>query len=170
VESKYFYRRKLPHYQPDYKAFFITFSTSKHWRIPESARHLVVEAIRYGDGRRFRLHALVIMPDHVHIILTPLLHNNGPFSIPDIMQAIKGTSAHRINQFLGRKGKVWQDESFDRALRHEEAIEGKINYVLENPVRAGLVKSIDEYSWSWRDARTSEDASTGEDARASIAS
>jgi len=67
------------------------------------------------------------------------------------MQALKSTSAHRINKLLGRFGKVWQDESFDRALRHEESITDKLDYILGNPVGAGLVHDPLDYCWTWRE-------------------
>ena len=89
------------------------------------------------------------MPDHVHPVFTPLADENGPFSVAEIMQAIKSASAHRINQALGRKGCVWQQESFDRVLRREESIEMKVEYVLNNPVRSGLVRLPGEYPWLW---------------------
>jgi hypothetical protein len=66
------------------------------------------------------------------------------------MQVIKGTSAHRINRELGRRGIVWQQESFDRALRREEDVDRKIEYMLENAVRAGLVRNPLDYPWTWR--------------------
>jgi putative transposase len=53
------------------------------------------------------------------------------------MQAIKGASAHRINRALRRKGKVWEEESFDRALRRDESIVDKVEYILGNPVGGG---------------------------------
>jgi REP element-mobilizing transposase RayT len=91
------------------------------------------------------------MPDHVHLICTALADGDGPFSIPEIMHAIKSESAHRINEALGRKGRVWQDESFDHVLRNDESLAQKIAYVLENPVRAGLVTRLFEYRWFWRE-------------------
>ena len=90
------------------------------------------------------------MPDHVHLILTPFADKNGSFTIPQIMHAIKSESAHRINKALERRGKVWQEESFDHVLRGDESVARKIAYVLENPFRAGLVKSSAEYRWVWR--------------------
>ena len=95
------------------------------------------------------------MPDHVHLLLSPLLEEKGPISIVEIMQAIKSASAHRINKALGRKGKVWQDESFDRAIRNEESLDNRIEYILGNPVRAGLVAAPLDYRWLWRDSRES---------------
>jgi len=89
------------------------------------------------------------MPDHVRLMLTPHADENGTISIPELTQAIKSSSAHRINKYLGRKGRVWQEESFDRAMREVEDKWGRIEYMLGNPVRAGLVKSPFEYSWFW---------------------
>jgi len=65
------------------------------------------------------------------------------------MDAIKGASAHQINHALARKGKVWQTESFDRVLRRSEKLDEKIAYILENPVRKGLVSKWTEYPWLW---------------------
>src|SRR5271155_1989929 len=143
------YRRKLPHLQPDFKIFFITFGTFRRWILPNSARDIVMETCIRGDGYRFELHALVVMPDHVHLALTPRWDDRGTFSIPEIMQEIKSVSAHRINKELGRAGRVWQEESFDRALRREEGLIVKIQYMVDNPVRARLVSSAAEYRWIW---------------------
>ena len=91
------------------------------------------------------------MPDHVHVILTPLADARGPISIAEIMQVIKGSSAHRINKSLGRKGPVWQQESFDRALRNEGSIVEKILYMMGNPVASGLAPDPTGYRWIWRE-------------------
>jgi REP element-mobilizing transposase RayT len=120
MHRKYEYRRGLPHYQPDYKAFFITFITRKRWKLPPEARSIVLDVILRGDGQRFRLHGAVVMPDHVHLVLSPLASEQGSYSLCQITQAIKGTSAHLINRMLRRSGVVWQDESFDHTLRKEE--------------------------------------------------
>jgi putative transposase len=151
MQRKYEYRRKLPHYQPDFKAFFITFSTYQRWTLPESVRQIVIETCLAGNGRKFRLYAVVVMPDHVHLVLAPQYDANGAFSLSEIMHAIKGASAHRINKALERKGKVWEEESFDRALRREESIEDKVDYILGNPVGTGLARNPLEYRWLWRD-------------------
>jgi putative transposase len=127
MQRKYAYRRKLPHCQPDFKAFFITFSTYQRWTLPESVRHIVIDTCLAGNGRKFSLYAVVVMPDHVHLVLAPKYDGDGPVSIAEIMHAIKGASAHRINKSMGRRGKVWEEESFDRALRREESIEDKVD-------------------------------------------
>ena len=75
---------------------------------------------------------------------------DGQVSLPEILQAIKSTSSHRINKELGHRGTVWQQESFDRGLRQEEQLGDKIEYMLLNPVRAGLVRDPMAYRWMWR--------------------
>lgn len=102
-----------------------------------------------GERVDNRSRAIVVMPDHAHLIFTPLveLERAEVFSLARITKAIKGTSAHLINRQLGRPGKVWQEESFDRGLRVSEKLDEKIAYVLDNPARKGLVHSPEEYRW-----------------------
>jgi REP element-mobilizing transposase RayT len=92
------------------------------------------------------------MPDHVHMIFTPLIdyERTEVCSLAKIMDAIKGASAHKINKILGRKGRVWQPESFDHVLRSSESLDAKIEYVLSNPVRRGLVRNWRDYPWVWK--------------------
>ncbi len=145
----YEYRRHLPHCQGDNKAIFLTFSTHHRWILPPGARTIVLGSCIWGDGTRLTLHGAVMMPDHVHLIFTPLYNGDILHSVAEIMQGIKGTSAHRINRLLSRSGQVWQHESFDRVLRREESIHAKVEYMIQNPMRAGLVQSAMEYRWLW---------------------
>jgi len=145
----YEYRRHLPHYQSDCKAIFVTFSRHLRWVLPPTARAIALEACVWGNEKRFTMHGLVIMPDHVHLVMTPLYDGTGFYSIPEIMQGIKSTSAHKINHVLNRRGLAWQNESFDRVLRQEERIPEKVDYIIQNPVRAGLVNSAAKYPWVW---------------------
>ncbi|MGO8985110.1 MAG: transposase [Terriglobales bacterium] len=146
----YEYRRRLPHLQPDFKIIFVMFCTYLRWTLPPTARTIVVDTCLAGDGLKFNLWGLVVMPDHVHLAFTPIYLPQGPVPIAEIMQAIKGTSAHRINKLLSRRGRVWQEESFDRALRNEEHLTEKLYYMLGNPVRAALVVNPLDYPWLWR--------------------
>lgn len=148
---KYDYRRRLPHIQKDNRPLFITFSTYHRWLLPPQARRAVLDCCRESDGLKFELHALVVMPDHVHVLLSALRRSDGySYDIPEIMRAIKGISAHRINALLKHKGPVWQAESFDHVLRSNNSLEEKMDYICQNPIRAGLVKSEEEYPWMWR--------------------
>ncbi len=92
------------------------------------------------------------MPDHVHMIFTPLVNEQAMevCSLAEIMDAVKGASAHKVNKALWRKGRVWQPESFDHVLRSSESLDAKIGYLLENPVRRGLVDTWADYPWVWK--------------------
>ncbi|HET9182308.1 MAG TPA: transposase [Candidatus Angelobacter sp.] len=95
------------------------------------------------------MYAAVVMPNHVHLLFTALESERGePFSLAEIMKGIKGVSARNINKLLGRKGSLWQDESFDRIMRAEE-FELKRNYIMANPIDAGLCNRHEEYQWLW---------------------
>ena len=76
------------------------------------------------------------------------------YSLAEIMGGIKGASAQLINRELDRRGRVWQTESFDRVLRSSESLDAKVAYILDNPVRAGLVSRSGDYAWTWRRAET----------------
>jgi len=106
------------------KTYFVTFATRNREILPSHARDLILETC-FGNGKRYQLDAVVVMPDHVHLVLTPLEDEDGLISLPEILQEIKSVSAHRVNKCLGRKGSLWQQESFDRAMREVENTLGK---------------------------------------------
>ena len=149
-----FYRRQLPHLQCDDKPHFITFCTDHRWVIPEHLRSIVLKCCLYDNREKFDLRAAVVMPDHIHMIFTPLVDYDAMevFSLAEIMDAIQGASAHKINKAVGRKGRVWQPESFDHVVRSSESLDAKIQYLMENPVRRGLVAKWADYRWVWRKA------------------
>jgi putative transposase len=104
-----------------------------------------------GKRRKFDLHTAVVMPDHTHLLLSPLRNADGwNFSLPQIMRAIKGRSGRKIDRLLDRHGPVWQEEFFDHVLRSNDSLAEKVNYICQNPVRAGLVADEKEYRWLWR--------------------
>jgi REP element-mobilizing transposase RayT len=84
--------------------------------------------------------AWIVMLDHVHWLLIP---KGG--TLRSAMQRTKSLSAASINRMLSRDGQVWQKGYFDRALRREENLIEMARYVVANPLRAGLVKSILDY-------------------------
>src|SRR5579864_8121 len=148
---KAFYRRQLPHLQCDDKPHFITFSTYNRWVLPERVRFIVLESCLHDNEKMFDLRVAVVMSDHVHMIFTPSVDAEAMqvCSLAQIMDAIKGSSAHKINKSLGRKGPAWQAESFDHVLRTSESLDAKVRYVLENPVRKGMVRTWPDYPWLW---------------------
>jgi putative transposase len=68
-----FYRRNLPHLQRDDKPHFITFVTKKRSILPPWARDIILECCKHDDEKKYELFAAVVMPDHVHLVLTPLI-------------------------------------------------------------------------------------------------
>jgi len=146
----YEYRRRLPHFQKADRAVFVTFRKLTRDPFPERARDLVLQHCLYEDEKHIELHAAVVMPDHVHLLFTPLRDEDGwPVLVHRIMKAIKGTSARDVNRLLGASGPVWQDESFDHVLRSENNLQEKIEYIRMNPVRKRLAQKPEEYRWLW---------------------
>jgi len=145
-------RRKLPHWEDDGAVYFVTPVTdaafSGSLTTPELAS-AIVEVLHHDDGRRYDLHAYVIMPDHMHLLFQPLPRDGSCVSLSEIMHAIKGVSAHRINRLLQREGAVWEVESHDRAVRDEREYHSKWWYIRRNPVRAGLVQTPEDWPWLW---------------------
>ncbi|MCI0356511.1 MAG: transposase, partial [Acidobacteria bacterium] len=128
----------------------MTLSTRRRWVLPGAARTVVLEHCLYEHRRRIELHAAVVMPEHVHLLFTPLLDaHSEAYSLSEIMSGIKGASAHGVNKLLGRRGPVWEEEFFDHVLRRSEKLDKKVIYIAENPVRAGLVKRPEDYLWLW---------------------
>lgn len=150
LSRMYDYRRKLPHYQKPNRALFVTFRSTSHDPFSSTARDAILRCCLKGHNYKFVLHAAVVMPEHVHLLLTPLNDISGwPYGLPDILKSLKGASARAVNQVLGRSGPVWQEESFDHVLRSDDSFEDKKEYIRQNPVRKGLVKTPEDYPWLW---------------------
>jgi len=154
--SRPFYRRQLPHLQCDDKPHFLTFCTDHRWILPEVARSIVLESCLHDEGTKINLLVVVVMPDHVHMIFTPLVNQQDVevYSLAEITDAIKGASAHKINRALLRQGRVWQSESFDHVLRSSESLRQKVQYLWDNPVRQGLAEQWEKYPWLWQKVLT----------------
>ncbi|MBZ5533272.1 MAG: transposase [Acidobacteriia bacterium] len=148
-----YYRRNLPHIERDGAAYYVSFSTRREFVLPEEARTLIFDHCLFENGRKVHMHAFVVMPDHVHMLFTPLENDRGePFSIAEIMNGIKGASSHSVNKLLGRKGALWEPESFDRIPRSDGDFEYRVLYIVQNPIAAGLAKGPDDYRWAWRES------------------
>jgi len=148
--AKYSYLRRLPHCQKFDAALFVTFCALARQELPEAARDLVLGHCLHDHGKKLILHAAVVMPNHVHLLLSLLRDDAGwPYKLKAILQSLKGASAHRLNKLMLVSGPVWQEESFDHVLRSEESLKEKREYIRQNPVRRGLVRVPDDYPWLW---------------------
>ncbi len=110
---------------------------------PELADYAEYPVIHGAELGHYLLHAYVVMPNHVHVLLDPLV------PLRRITAGIKGVSARDANGSLGRTGKpFWQDESFDHWIRNAAEFERIKNYIELNPVKAGLVTRPEDWKWS----------------------
>jgi REP element-mobilizing transposase RayT len=140
-------RRNLPHWQLGGSVYFITFR-SLRGALPPEALRLVVGHVLYDHGKRYDLVFGVVMPDHVHVIIQPREIAPGAWhDLSTIMKGLKGSSSRRINQLLGTKGTVWQEEWYDRIIRDDRELEEKLLYMYHNPVKAGLVIDPAKYEF-----------------------
>ena len=107
------------------------------------AAAIVEENWLHADGQKYRLLAWVVMPNHVHLLVeiwqTPQ---------SKLIKDWKGFTARRINRLLGQRGQVWQDDYWDRYLRDEAHYRKVVHYIESNPVKAGLVKSPEQWPFS----------------------
>jgi len=145
-EDTFAYRRSLPHLAKNGKTYFITVRTADHLVLSPAARDIVLKSCLHDHRRLCWLHCVVVMPDHVHLLITPF----GNTTLQALMRRMKGASGHEVNRLLGCHGAVWQRESFDHILRGDESLMKKAEYIARNPIRAGLVDRSRDYKWWWR--------------------
>ena len=103
----------------------------------------VERALLFFDAQRYRLCAWVIMPNHVHVLFevwsTPMER---------VLYSWKHYTAFHGNRFLGRTGRLWQKEYWDRYMRDEQHFQKARRYIESNPVKAGLCDRAMEWPWS----------------------
>ncbi|MFA6026333.1 MAG: transposase [Ignavibacteriaceae bacterium] len=98
------------------------------------------------DNTVYKLICYCIMPNHIHLVFRLL---NETQSVSDVMKLIKGSTSREGNKVLNKTGKFWQVESFDRLIRDANEMYNIINYVLNNPVKAGLVSKPEDWKYSY---------------------
>jgi REP element-mobilizing transposase RayT len=121
------------------------------------ARTVVASLQRGVELGHYRLRAWVLMANHVHVLLLPLV------SPSRLLQSLKGSTARAANRVLGRAGETfWQAESYDHWVRDEREMERIAAYIENNPVQAGLAARPEAYPWSSaRERGTSAETSLG---------
>jgi REP element-mobilizing transposase RayT len=99
--------------------------------------------LRFADVK-YKLHAWVIMPNHIHILLRPL----EGYSLSEIVHSCKSYTSTQANKVLNRTGKFWFPEGFDRFIRDYDHFEKAFNYIERNPVKAGLCDNQSDWRFS----------------------
>jgi putative transposase len=122
--------------------FFVTSATFQRRQLFQvtAKAELFLETLQhYRREGHYKLHAFVVMPDHIHLLLTPQ-----GITIERAMGLIKGGFSHRI----GSKLPVWQRGFTDHRIRGRNDFKVRRNYIHQNPVRAGIVELLDSYPYS----------------------
>jgi methionine synthase I (cobalamin-dependent)/REP element-mobilizing transposase RayT len=167
-------KRHLPHFERPWAKYAVAFSTRNHRQLSPRERDIVFQSILYGHERnQYQLYVACVMPDHVHLLFEPQVKEQDAegktifWSLTEILQSIKSSTAHRINKAEGAKGPVWEKESFDRLIRTERDLQEKFHYICRNPWDAGAAKQNEDYQWLWTPQRSSARApKTAREARA----
>jgi putative transposase len=133
-------RRHLPHWTLPGSVYYLTFRLATGM-LSADERRIVLDHVILGNKRFYDLAAAIVMPDHVHAMLKP----RDGFALSNVLRGIKGVSAHLLNQHRNARGRVWQEESWDRIVRSVDEFDEKLQYMYENFVRAGLVNDSSEY-------------------------
>ena len=114
------------------------------WLRHPQVASVVQETLLRFDNARYLLHAWVIMPNHVHALMTVL----GGSYLSTILHSWKSYTAKVANRSLGRKGTFWQADYFDRVMRDEVHYAATVDYIHWNPVKAGLCAKPENWPWS----------------------
>ncbi|MGD0098862.1 MAG: transposase [Acidobacteriota bacterium] len=122
------------------------------WLRENKIAAIVQSTILHFDGERYRILAWCIMPNHVHVVVEIWEKSH----LPVILHSWKSYSAHEANWLLNRSGIFWFPEYHDRFVRNSEHLAASMAYVEGNPVKAGLVRTKEEWQWgsAWERGRS----------------
>ena len=155
VQGPTYRRRNLPHFERPWAKYAITFATRNHRQLSEKARDTVLESVLRWKDRRYELYAASVMPDHVHLLIEPMVERQDDsgqpvfFSLSKILHSIKSFTANRINEIEDSSEPIWETESFDRVIRSENDLREKFLYITRNPWDSGVVERGKDYRWVW---------------------
>jgi len=99
---------------------------------------------RYRDEGRLLLHAFVVMPNHTHLLLTV----PQDLTLERVMQFVKGGFSHEAGKLIRSREPIWQKSFVDRRVRDAAECTRFIEYIHQNPVRAGLASVAEEFEYS----------------------
>lgn len=132
-----------------------TINSGPHHLSEPKVMNIVKEQLHKHDGSLYNLICYSIMSNHVHLLIdTNVNHSEDELEenflknytpLYDIMKSIKGVSARFINLELNRSGRLWAKESYDMYIRNEKMLNNVIAYILNNPVKAGIVDSWEDF-------------------------
>jgi putative transposase len=130
------------------RTFFVTTKTSMGRALLQSEgnANLLIDVLRtHVAAKRFIVHDFVVMPNHVHALITV----DADLSIERAMQLIKGGFSYRLRKEFGYPGEVWQRGFSEVRVEDKESFLKHREYIAQNPVRAGLAQSADLYPYCY---------------------
>ncbi|HHI87753.1 MAG TPA: hypothetical protein ENK03_02305 [Candidatus Cloacimonetes bacterium] len=145
-------------YFEDFDDFLDKYSKSPMWLSNDEVASEVAHSIQFQNNKIYDLYAYCIMPNHVHLIIQPLKRKVGEYySLSKIMYSLKRFTANSCNKILKRTGQFWHHENYDHYIRDEKDYTYQMNYIIQNPVKAGLVNNSTNWKYIWiRDRYTNE--------------
>jgi putative transposase len=143
-EDRYIQQRR---YFRSFDAQLDNASGSALWLHQPEIAKLVQQALHFHDERNsYNLLCYCIMPNHVHAVVS--LSDQCP-PLAQTLKSVKSYTARLANQLLGREGQFWQRESYDHIVRNAAELERMIAYVVNNPVKAGLIKTWQDWPYTY---------------------
>ena len=127
--------------------YFVTTDTWQNreiFRVPESAEILIQRVLSCRDQGAYLLHEFVVMPNHLHMLLTPA----GDTTLEKAMQLVKGGSSYEIHKRRGHKMEIWQPGFHEWTIRDGRDYETKRQYIRMNPVGAKLADRPEDWPYS----------------------
>jgi REP element-mobilizing transposase RayT len=128
---------------------YLDLGAGEKWLANEQIADIVEKALLWFDGERYNLHSWVVMPNHVHVMITPL----NDVRLSEVLHSWKSFAAKKANKILVRTGSFWQQEYYDRFIRTEQHFRNELEYIALNPVKAGLCDKPETWRFSsafWR--------------------
>ena len=114
------------------------------WLSDDRVALIVKNALLQFDGERYRQLAWVIMPNHVHTMIEVF----DGFPLDRVVHSWKSFTAKQANKILGRRGRFWSADYFDRFIRDDKHLSAVATYIEDNPVKAGLIHVARDWPWS----------------------
>ena len=125
-------------------------SYGPQWLRDRQVAQIVTEGLHYRDGKVYALDGYSLMPNHVHVVFTPLKKNEVEYhTLSAIMHSLKRHTTPAANALLHRTGEFWQHENYDHIVRDDAEYRRILQYVLSNPVKAGLTPTSEDWEWSY---------------------
>ncbi|MSO19044.1 MAG: transposase [Acidobacteria bacterium] len=136
-----------PRRTKDAGTYFVTSRTWESRKLfikPAVCEIVIGTLLHYREKHSYLPHSFVLMPDHIHVMLTP----SQEITLERAVQFIKGGSSRRISQALNFQLPVWQRGYTDHRIRDAQDYQTHLRYIEQNPVKVKLVLSASEYPWS----------------------